>query len=207
MELVPLCIIKESDGDNMKMSENGLNLIKKYEGCRLKAYKPVAAEKYWTIGWGHYGADVTEGMVISQEQADQMLLEDMIKYENAVNTTCDYLDLNQNQFDALVSFTYNCGSGSLIQLTQNKTRDIQQIANHIELYNKGADGKTLAGLVRRRQEEKQLFITPIAKENTLEENMAIVQERCGYDDNTMFWLSRYIYRDALFEKWAQSYKK
>lgn len=196
----------------MRISDNGLELIKKYEGCRLKAYKPIPAEKYWTIGWGHYGADVKEEMTITQEQADKMLIEDMVRYEEAVNKTCDYLNLNQNQFDALVSFTYNCGAGNLQQLTQNKRRNIEEIASYIELYNKGADGKTLAGLVRRRKEEKELFLTPVVNntdviELTLEHKMKFIQEKCGFDDNTMFYLSRYIYRDALFSKWVDSYKK
>lgn len=190
----------------MQISSNGLELIKKYEGCRLKAYKPIPAEKYWTIGWGHYGADVKEGMTITQEQADKMLIEDMARYEEAVNNTCDYLNLNQNQFDALVSFTYNCGAGNLQQLTKNKRRNIEEIASHIELYNKGADGKTLAGLVRRRKEEKELFLTPVVDDMNVA-NMKFIQNKCGFDDNTMFWLSRYKYSDELFNKWVASYKK
>lgn len=145
---------------NHKLSEKGYTLIKKYEGCRLKAYKPVQAEKYWTIGWGHYGADVLEGMTITQEQADKMLVEDMKRYELYTNTYCSHLTLNQNQFDALVSICYNCGPGNLQKLIKNRT--IEQIANAIETFCcKGADGKTLAGLVRRRKEEKELFCTPI----------------------------------------------
>lgn len=168
-------------GITMKISENGLNLIKQFEGCRLTAYKPVAAEKYWTIGWGHYGADVKQGQTITQAQADQMLKNDMVQYENAVNSTCTYLNLNQNQFDALVSFTYNCGSGNLKQLTANGTRNISQIAEKILLYNKGANGQALPGLVRRRAEEQKLFLTSYntSSSYTYEQFVRDVQKATG----------------------------
>lgn len=161
----------------MNISERGLNLIKNFEGCRLKAYKPVASEKYWTIGWGHYGPDVSQGMVITQAQADAYLKQDIKTYEAHVRRICNYLDLNQNQFDALVSFTYNCGSGSLLKLTKSQTRTIAQIAEHIEAYNKGANNQVLAGLVRRRKAEKALFLEPIPiKEPEDDEDMVRYQK-------------------------------
>ena len=98
----------------MKTSQNGINLIKQFEGCRLTAYKPVATEKYYTIGYGHYGADVSPNMKITQAQADAYLVADLKRFEDSVNVT--RLILNQNQFDALVSFTYNCGAGNLKKL-------------------------------------------------------------------------------------------
>ena len=58
------------------IGEAGLALIKQFEGCRLTAYKPVSTEKYWTIGWGHYGPEVEEGQTITQAEADQLLLAD-----------------------------------------------------------------------------------------------------------------------------------
>lgn len=137
----------------MKTSVNGIKLIKKYEGCRLKAYKPVKAERYWTIGWGHYGPDVIEGMTISQARADELLVADLRKYEDYVTATG--LTLTQNQYDALVSFTYNCGSGNLQKLI--KGRDYQQIADAMLKYNKGS-GKELPGLTKRRTEERKLFL-------------------------------------------------
>lgn len=142
------------------MTNKGLDLIKNFEGCRLKAYKPVALEKYWTIGWGHYGPDVKEGMTITQQEADNLLKLDVKAYENEVNKTCKYLKLNQNQFDALVSFTFNCGAGNLLRLTANKTRNKDEIAEHIEAYNKGAGGVVLPGLVKRRAAEKALYLSP-----------------------------------------------
>ena len=116
---------------------------------------------------GHYGADVKKGMTITQEQADELLKKDIVVYENHVNNTCAYLNLNQNQFDALVSFTYNCGVGNLQKLTGYKTRTASQIAEHIEAYNKGAGGTVLAGLVKRRREERELYIKPALKEEDI----------------------------------------
>lgn len=138
----------------MKTSIHGINLIKQFEGCRLTAYKPVPTEKYYTIGYGHYGADVASTMKITQAQADAYLASDLAKYENAVNALG--LNLNQNQFDALVSFAYNCGVGNLKKLVAGRT--LPQIADAMLLYNKGG-GKVLAGLTRRRQAERNLFLS------------------------------------------------
>ena len=135
----------------------GLELIKSFEGCRLKAYKPVPTEKHWTIGWGHYGPDVTEGMTITQAQADALLVQDCSGSVACVNNPkyCPITaSLNQNQFDALVSFTFNCGSGGLQTLCKNRTA--AEIAEKMLLYNKGG-GKVLPGLVRRRKAEQELF--------------------------------------------------
>lgn len=140
----------------MELSRNGYDLIKRYEGLRLKAYKPVPTEKYWTIGFGHYGADVTENMTITKEQADIYLIKDVSKSVKAVNDLLDSYTFTQNQFDALVSFTFNCGAGNLTKLTNKKSRTLQEIADKLPAYNK-AGGKELAGLTRRRQEERALF--------------------------------------------------
>ena len=137
----------------MKTSQRGINLIKKYEGCRLTAYKPVATEKYWTIGYGHYGPDVAAGAVISQMQADLYLMLDLEKFEKKVSKYSKY-NWTQNEFDALVSFAYNIGS--IDQLTDNGKRTKQQIAAKIPAYNK-AGGRVLAGLTKRRKEEQALF--------------------------------------------------
>ena len=138
----------------MHISEKGIKLIKSFEGVRLKAYKPVPWEKLWTIGYGHYG--VPEGTVWTQKQADDQLTKDLVKYENYVNSM--HLNLNQNQFDALCSFVYNCGPGCLSSLC--KGRNIKQIGEALILYNK-ANGKVLAGLTRRRKAEQELYFTPV----------------------------------------------
>lgn len=140
-----------------KISQAGIKLIQNFEGCRLTAYKPVPTEKFWTIGWGHYGADVKPGMAITQAKADSMLINDLAKFEAYVNDPA-YVpvtkQLNQNQFDALVSFCYNCGAGNLRTLCKGRT--ITQIAQNITKYDK-AGGLVLAGLVRRRKAELELF--------------------------------------------------
>ncbi len=138
----------------MTTSKAGIALIKRYEGCRLQAYKPISAERYYTIGYGHYGPDVAPNMVISQAEAEAILVNDLKKYEQAVNSTG--LTLNQSQFDALVSFAYNCGVGNLKKLVANRTPE--QIADAMLMYNKGS-GKVLPGLTKRRQEERALFLS------------------------------------------------
>lgn len=148
----------------MKTSSNGVSLIKSFEGCKLKSYKCPAG--VWTIGYGHT-AGVKKGDIITQEQADEYLRNDLVTYENAVMKYNNIYDFNQNQFDALVSFTYNCGIGNLKNLTQSGKRTIAQISAKLLLYNK-AGGVVLRGLQRRRAAEKELFDTPIKsdKEDT-----------------------------------------
>lgn len=107
----------------------------------------------WTIGYGHT-AGVKKGQVITQAQADSFLRDDLAKYEKYVISTG--LSLNQNQFDALVSFAYNCGQGNLKKLIKGRT--LAEIADAMLLYNKGG-GKVLAGLVKRRKAEQQLFLS------------------------------------------------
>ena len=141
----------------MKTSSKGVSLIKQFEGCRLKAYKCPAG--VWTIGYGHT-AGVKEGDIITQETAESYLRNDLVQYEKAVMNYDGIYHFNQNQFDALVSFTYNCGAGNLKNLTQSGKRTIAQISEKLLLYNK-AGGVTLFGLQRRRAAEKVLFDTPI----------------------------------------------
>lgn len=136
----------------LKTGQAGLNLIKQFEGCRLTAYKCLAG--VWTIGYGHT-AGVTAGQTITQAEADKMLLEDIEKYEKKVNKYYDRYRWKQNEFDALVSFAFNLGS--IDQLTAGGTRSRAVIAEKILLYNKAA-GKELAGLARRRQAERELFL-------------------------------------------------
>ena len=141
----------------MKTSTMGVSLIKSFEGCRLKAYKCPAG--VWSIGYGHT-AGVKEGDSITQEQADDYLRNDLIIYEKAVNNYDSIYHFNQNQFDALVSFTYNCGTANLKSLTQSGKRTIKQISDKILLYNK-AGGVVLSGIQRRRYAEREVFDTPV----------------------------------------------
>ena len=146
----------------MKTSSKGVSLIKQFEGCRLKAYKCPSG--VWTIGYGHT-AGVKQGDVITQQTADDYLRNDLTTYENAVLKYDNIYHFNQNQFDALVSFTYNCGAGNLKSLTQSGKRTIAQIGEKLLLYNK-AGGVVLRGLQRRRAAEKELFDNPIMSDKT-----------------------------------------
>ena len=169
------------------LGDAGLELIKSFEGCRLKAYKPVPTEKHWTIGWGHYGPDVTEGMTITQKQADDLLVKDCAGSVAAVNNPkyCPITEeLNQNQFDALVSFTFNCGSGGLKTLCANRTAE--EIAEKMLLYNKGG-GKVLAGLVRRRKAEQELFLKGSASSTTA---AATTEDTVDTVKEVQIWLNK-----------------
>lgn len=155
----------------MKTNQKGINLIKSFEGFRSKAYKSLPSEKYYTIGFGHYGADVKAGMIISIETAEKLLKQDLEKFENAVDKL--NLDLTENEFSALVSFTYNCGEGNLKKLV--KGRSISEIGQALLLYNK-AGGKTLEGLARRRRAEKDLFFSPVAGGNIKNKRAVALQK-------------------------------
>lgn len=138
---------------SLSISKTGFDLVKRFEGCRLKAYQDSVG--VWTIGYGHT-AGVVKGQVITQAQADAYLKSDCANAEKHVNNYNNIYHWNQNQFDALVSFTFNCGSGNLKTLLNNGQRTISEISAKITAYNK-AGGKVLQGLVNRRNAEKELF--------------------------------------------------
>ncbi len=140
----------------MQIGQAGIDLIKQHEGCRLTAYRCPAG--VWTIGYGHTGSDVKEGLTITPVKAEKLLKSDLAKFEKHVQNFDSKYHWNQNEFDALVSFAFNVGS--INQLTANKTRTRAQIAQAMLLYNK-ANGKVLPGLTKRRQAERQLFLTPV----------------------------------------------
>ena len=164
---------------NRKIGQAGLALIKQYEGCRLAAYRCAAG--VWTIGYGHT-AGVHSGMTITQAQADAYLQQDIAKFEGYVNNPA-YVpitaNLNQNQFDALVSFAFNLGAGNLRKLCKGRTA--AQIAQAMTQYCK-ANGKVLAGLRRRRAAEQALFnkpvsaATPAQNQNTEDYNMKTIKK-------------------------------
>ena len=137
----------------MNISNVGIKLIQDFEGCVLFEYKDVIGVP--TIGWGHTGG-VQPNQRITQAQADSLLRSDLVRFVDAVNNLG--LKLNQNQFDALCSFAYNCGAGNLKTLVDG--RSMAQIANALPMYCK-ASGRTLDGLVKRRNAEKALFLKPI----------------------------------------------
>lgn len=143
----------------MKVSETGIALIKKYESCKLKAYKD--SKGVLTIGWGHTG-NVKSGQTISQEEADELLLKDLEKFDAHVSyydSTYNY-KFNQNEHDALTSFAFNIGS--LRGLTNAGKRTKYQFAQKIQSYV-NCNGVKLNGLVKRRKAEYDLFITPVSE--------------------------------------------
>lgn len=139
----------------MKISTKGIELIKHFEGCKLKSYKCPAG--VWTVGYGSTGAHVKEGMTITKEDAEMLLFTDVEKFERQVDGLG--LPLKQHQFDALVSFAFNLGFGSLLKSTLLKkirANDMTGAANEFPKWNK-AGGKVLAGLVKRRDAEMKMF--------------------------------------------------
>jgi lysozyme len=139
----------------VKISEKGLELLKHYEGCELTAYRCSA--NVLTIGYGHTKG-VTEDMVITQEEADQMLHDEMPEYEGYINDKVT-VELNQDQFDAMVCWVYNLGSGNLSSSTLLKVLndgDYDGVPEQMKRWNK-AGGKVLNGLIKRRDSEAKLF--------------------------------------------------
>ena len=139
----------------MKISLEGLSLIKKFEGCRLKAY--YCSGGVLTIGYGHTGG-VKETDVITQDEADKLLKGDILKFEQYVSDNVK-VDLDQSQFDALVAWTFNLGPGNLRESTMLKklnNEDYESVPFEMRRWNK-AGGKTLDGLIRRREAESLLF--------------------------------------------------
>ena len=139
----------------METSNEGISLIQKFEGCELEAYQCSAG--VWTIGYGHT-KDVVEGMTITKEQAEQMLVDELHEYENYIN---EYVTvaLSQNQFDALVSWVYNLGPANLKASTMLKVlnaKEYEDVPAQMKRWNK-AGGKVLEGLIRRREAEACLF--------------------------------------------------
>ena len=144
----------------MNPSQNCYNLIKEFEGCKLKAYPdPGTGAEPITIGVGHTGG-ITLGTVITQEQADEYLVNDVDHAANAVNQMVNK-DITQGQFDALCSFAFNVGISNLKNSTLLKNLNagnIQGAANQFLVWNH-ANGNIMAGLTRRREAEKTLFLS------------------------------------------------
>ena len=146
----------------MKVTNETLQKIASFEGFRDTSYRCQA--NILTIGYGHTGKDVKENQKITMEQGLQLLTKDIEKCEKAVlklQTEHAYF-FNQNQFDALVSFCFNLGTGIFKQLTDNYKRSMSEIGNAILMYDKAnVNGKktVLAGLTRRRRWEKELYFT------------------------------------------------
>lgn len=138
-----------------RASAKGIELIKRWEGCRTNAY--LCPAKVWTIGYGHTKG-VSRGMMISHQDAEDLLIEDLKEYEKAVRELVK-VPLNQGQFDALVSFSFNVGVGALASSTLLKKLNQGQYREAVaELHRWTKAGNTvLPGLVERRNDEHALF--------------------------------------------------
>ena len=142
------------------ISQNGINLIKRFEGCKLKAYKDSVG--VWTIGYGTTSADesitgtsIYEGLTITQETADEWLrLSVNQKYGPKVDKFNNIYHWTQNEFDALCSFAYNIGS--IDGLVQNGNREKSELTSAMKKYVY-AKGNKLPGLVKRRNAEVDSF--------------------------------------------------
>lgn len=141
----------------MKINDAGLRLLKTFEGLRLKVYKDAVGIP--TVGWGHV-TNLPVGTDISMEEAERLLSEDLNKFEDGVDKMC-LVPLTGSQFSALVCFAYNVGLGSL------KTSTLLKKLNAVDLYGAAdeflkwtkAGGKELPALVKRRQAERELFLS------------------------------------------------
>ena len=144
-----------TEKENMQISQEGIALIKRFEGCELKAYLCSAGVR--TIGFGSTRG-VSMDMEITQERAEALLIEDISDFEEEVNK-CVKVPLTQNQFDALVAWTFNLGGTNLRNSTMLKVLnegEYEKVPSEMKRWNKAA-GKTLEGLIRRREAESLLF--------------------------------------------------
>lgn len=146
----------------MKTSQKGINFIKSFETLQLKAYKAVPTELYFTVGYGHYGPDVNSSTELTKAEADKLFEADLSVYEMVVSRQTYDLGLNQNQFDALVSFTFNVGvkafeSSTLLKKIKAWASEAE-IRKEFSRWNKSG-GKVLSGLTRRRQAEADMYFS------------------------------------------------
>ncbi|NOX83213.1 MAG: lysozyme [Alphaproteobacteria bacterium] len=165
----------------MKISERGINLLKSFEGLELEAYQDIAG--IWTIGYGHTGDDVEPGMRISEREAEALLRKDLKPREDAIDRFAS-VSLNQNEFDALVSFVYNVGAAAFGGSTARKRLnrgggDRIGAADALAWWNKATVNGVLRevlGLTRRRAAERALFLEP--------SNPPIVRDPKKIDENS-----------------------
>lgn len=148
----------------MRISDAGIKLVKEFEGCRLTAYKDIVG--VLTIGYGHTSMagppEVKPGMKITQQMAEDILAFDLFKYQWAVVKALDRIP-NQNQFAAMTSLCYNIGPAGFARSTVCKAFNagkVSQSADAFRMWVK-AGGKVVNGLVRRREAERVLFLTPL----------------------------------------------
>lgn len=160
----------------MKTSQRGIDLIKTFEGLTTMAVK-LKGEQYYTIGYGHYGEDVGPNRRVTQDEAEALLRQDLRQFEAWVTQYAPW-PLNQNEFDALVSFTYNCGPGSLQALVRGRTKP--QVANRMMVYTHSGSEAYTQGLINRRTKERALFLAPMEGEEDMERWHTLSDVPTGY---------------------------
>ena len=139
----------------MKISQEGIDLIKHFEGCELESYRCSA--NVLTIGYGTT-KNVVEGMTITQQMAEEMLDKDLLEFEEYVDKLIE-VPLNQSQYDALIAWTYNLGPTNLANSSLRKVLNkgaYDEVPAQMRRWNK-SNGEVLTGLVRRREAESLLF--------------------------------------------------
>lgn len=141
----------------MNLNKDGLDLIKSLEGCKLKAYK-LKGECNYTIGYGHSDASIKKDQTITQKEADALLLKDLKKFEKYVANNTKF-PLNDNQFSALVSYTYNRGYIGFKELMSN-SKTLSNLSDNIVKYW-GSNKNYKDSLIKRRKREQTLFNTPV----------------------------------------------
>ena len=141
----------------METNALGLQLLKSLEGCKLKAYK-LKGETNYTIGYGHSDKSIKANSVISQDEADVLLKEDLKKFEKYVEKNTKF-NLNENQFSALVSYTYNRGYKGFRQLMDNSVNVSDLSDNIVKCWGSNKNYKD--ALIKRRKKEQTLFNTPV----------------------------------------------
>lgn len=178
----------------MNVSETGIELIKKFEGCVLKAYKCPAG--VWTIGYGHT-AGVKEGQTITNKEAEELLKKDLATFETYVSNLVT-VAINQNQFDALVSFCYNLGPGNLKTSTLLKRINASDFYGAAEQFDRWvyAGGKKLSGLVKRRSAEKTLFLQPF---NTTRYKVIATVLNVRKKPGTKYKILKVLYKNDVVE--------
>jgi lysozyme len=151
-----LAQVRDMGVNCLTYSRNGLALTEQFEGCRLTSYQDQIG--VWTIGYGHTGADVTPALTITQQQAEALLAKDVLAAARCVNTVVK-LQLTQDEFDALVDFVFNLGPGAFVRstlLADLNAGNFAKAAAQFECWDR-AGGLVVAGLLRRRQAESDLF--------------------------------------------------
>lgn len=187
----------------MKLDEKGIELIKSFEGCRLTAYKCLKSEKYYTIGFGHYGSDVYKGMTITKEEADRLLRNDVSGAEMIVNMKVK-VPITQSMFNALVSFCYNVGSGALGKSTLLKKVNLKDYGGASNEFSKWchSGGMKVSGLVKRREKERVEFL----RDGIPDKELGLPKLK-GYKGNSLVdglkwggYASNFSYRQQIWEK-------